>query len=109
MRIDRKKGIDRIKITHNWKLLIVILILIGLLVYLIYLGFRETGNSEESECVVDEDCVPATCCHPSECVSVYNAPDCSSALCSQVCSGPLDCNAGYCSCVNGKCNVVEKD
>ena len=27
-------------------------------------------------------------------------------MCTMVCSGPLDCGAGSCGCVNGRCSVV---
>lgn len=60
------------------------------------------------ECSTDANCVPASCCHPDSCVTKEKAPDCAGVFCTQVCSGPLDCGAGYCGCVEGKCDIVKK-
>jgi hypothetical protein len=57
------------------------------------------------ECTTDEDCVPAECCHPTRCINRANKGVCN-LLCTMSCEGPLDCGAGSCGCVNGKCNVV---
>ena len=101
-----KRG-DRIKISSNWKLLIVILILIIILGFLIYFIAKEDNkNNIIKECVVDSDCVAASCCHANLCVSADKEPDCKGMLCSMECSGPLDCGAGACRCINGKCDVV---
>ena len=59
--------------------------------------------------VEDVNCVPATCCHPTECVLEANAPDCSGILCSQECApGTMDCGQGRCvfdATVEGSCYV----
>ena len=111
-----------IKISHNKNLLLIIIILLALLVLTIalYLNketltnklnqwtFFSSGNQVRAGiCVNDIDCVPAECCHPSSCVSANNKPDCSDIFCTQECKpGTLDCNKGYCSCVDGKCQAV---
>jgi hypothetical protein len=56
-------------------------------------------------CTSDSDCVPAQCCHASSCIN-NNYKGVCNLLCTDVCSGPLDCNAGSCGCVNGKCSVI---
>lgn len=110
MKIIRKnrKGI---KIEHNRKLLLVIVLLIILLIVLIWFivkndKLNKVNQGISQECSADEDCVPATCCHPAECVPAEKAPDCKNIMCSMVCSGPLDCNAGRCGCIKGKCTVI---
>lgn len=58
-----------------------------------------------AECTRDEDCVPAECCHPSGCTAVAAKRACN-LMCTASCEGPLDCGAGSCGCVKGKCSVV---
>ncbi len=107
----------RISFSHSKRLLWIIIILIILLVALIYFLTKNNKNSDKSntnqvnnsissECRLDTDCVPASCCHPNSCVTVDKKPECNRRLCSMDCSGPLDCGAGYCGCVNGKCSIV---
>ena len=108
MKMERKKGIGKIKITHNKKLLWVILVLIILLIGVIYLGAknnREGNLNNPKECSVASDCIPNSCCHATGCMPKENVSVCN-LLCTQVCSGPLDCGAGSCGCVKGKCAVV---
>ncbi len=57
------------------------------------------------ECVSYSDCIPAECCHPSSCIAGPRQKPCT-LMCTMVCSGPLDCGAGSCGCVQGKCSVV---
>lgn len=50
---------------------------------------------------VDEDdqCVPATCCHPTQCVRKQFAPNCTGVVCTLECRpGTMDCGQGYCEC-----------
>ncbi len=57
-------------------------------------------------CEEDGDCVAATCCHPSECVHVSLAPDCSDVFCTEECApGTMDCGCGECACIDGECRV----
>jgi hypothetical protein len=57
------------------------------------------------DCMSDDDCVPAECCHPTSCINKANKGVCT-LLCTDVCQGPIDCGAGSCGCVNGKCSVI---
>jgi hypothetical protein len=60
--------------------------------------------SKSTGCIADSDCVPAQCCHPTSCVNKNNKGPCN-LLCTEVCEGPIDCGAGMCACVNGRCAV----
>jgi hypothetical protein len=60
-------------------------------------------------CSRDEDCVAASCCHPSACVPRASAPDCKDVLCTMECRPEtLDCG-GRCLCQNGQCAAVLND
>lgn len=111
MKFERKRGIDGIRIVHNWKLLIAIIILLILFGFLVYFIVKNTKNSDSNqnigECQTDEDCVAASCCHATTCISIDKKPECKGIFCTEDCSGPLDCGTGYCGCVNGKCLVVK--
>lgn len=61
--------------------------------------------SPGAECTRAEDCVPAGCCHPTQCIPASQAQVCD-MMCTAVCSGPLDCGAGSCGCIGGKCSIV---
>ncbi len=56
-------------------------------------------------CVTDEDCVPAQCCHPTSCINKVGKGVCN-LMCTSDCTGPLDCGAGSCGCVNGACGIA---
>lgn len=104
------KVVRKFKIIHNKKLFWIIIGLVILLAIVIGTIIKDGGKINEvikgDLCIQDSDCVPATCCHPTECVIKEKTPDCSSMFCSTVCSGPLDCGAGNCGCVNNKCEVI---
>jgi len=112
MRIIKKEGIKRFRIEHNKKLFWIIILLIIALIILIYFIIQNKPNQvvDNNNNNINNDknikCVPATCCHAKECVLSEQAPDCSKAICSMVCSGPLDCSAGHCEFINNKCEVV---
>jgi putative hemolysin len=176
MKVERKKEIDRISVSHNKPLFIVIIILfillIGIVVLRIKIGneidtrnnisnnmqvanpasvfcienngtieiktdikggqygvcvFWDKSECEEwaffrgecnasaffgssgsiLECNSDSDCVAASCCHSTSCVSKDKAPLCSGIACTMNCQpNTLDCGYGSCSCVNNKCTVV---
>ncbi|MBR9706295.1 hypothetical protein GOV14_04620 [Candidatus Pacearchaeota archaeon] len=108
MKIKKKKGIKKVRITHNKSLLYVIAVLFVLFIIVIILAMKNSPEKEDvvSECNIDTDCVPDTCCHPESCVAKDLAPDCTSAFCSLECSSVLDCEASSCSCVNNKCEVI---
>jgi hypothetical protein len=59
----------------------------------------------EQACTTDDDCVPAQCCHPTSCTNKVALKPCN-VMCTMICEGPIDCGAGSCGCVNGKCSVV---
>jgi len=62
---------------------------------------------ETKQCSVNDDCVPATCCHASEAVNKENAPDCTDTFCTEECrSDTLDCQQGEIKCVDGFCEAV---
>jgi len=55
------------------------------------------------ECTTSADCVPASCCHATSCVTKSRAPACEGMMCTLECQfGTLDCG-GSCGCVQGKC------
>ena len=111
MKVVRKKGVKRLKITCDWKLglgIIILLIFLGSIIWIIVEDRREIVEIVGGDlCVENSDCVPASGCHPTECIlkARYVEPS-EKMICSAVCSGPLDCGAGSCGCVNNKCAVV---
>jgi len=66
-------------------------------------------SGTKDSCLVDSDCVPEQCCHPYSCVNINHEPDCTDIACTEVCSGPIDCGAGSCKCVNNRCEVVPSE
>ena len=82
-----------------------IVVLVALTAFDIYQ--RSTVPSALS-CDKSSDCVPAGCCHPAACINSAYKPDCTDIMCTMVCSGPLDCGAGSCGCVEHSCAVVPK-
>jgi len=85
-----------------WKIilsLIIVLLVFGLILFL------DTKSTIKGECSIDSDCVPASCCHPTQCVAEINKPDCSSVSCTSECApNTLDCG-GECICNNGRCKA----
>lgn len=70
-----------------------------------YPASKNSGSPSSTSCSADSDCVPATDCHPTSCINkAYYKP--SGRMCTEVCSGPLDCGAGWCGCVSGKCAII---
>lgn len=64
----------------------------------------EVGS--EPTCVVDADCVPATCCHATGCVAAADAPACTDVMCTMDCqANTMDCG-GRCTCEAGSCAAV---
>lgn len=104
MEIVRKR-VDRISISHNKPLFIVIVILIVLLGIIIY-WILNNKNNPKNECMNDNECVASSCCHAESCVPKNKSPACDKVFCSQICSGPLDCGAGHCGCVKNKCDII---
>ena len=84
--------------------ILIAVILVGYIVITTILKEKKEIDLEINECQTDVDCVPATCCHPTECAPVAQKPDCSEILCTEECKqGTLDCNQGNCACINNKC------
>jgi hypothetical protein len=64
------------------------------------------GEGDDTRtCVTDSDCVPEQCCHPTSCINRDYKGVCT-LLCTNSCDGPIDCGAGHCGCVNGRCGVL---
>jgi hypothetical protein len=77
---------------------ILAVVVVAVIIFTQYAGFKETG------CQTDSDCVPKECCHQTTCVSAEKADKCAGILCTEVCvPGTLDCNQGKCICSKGKC------
>ena len=94
--------------------LIGVIVIVGVLLVVGFFWFVGEWNSEEVEeeikCVSNEECVPEPGCHPTECVLDEGLfEDSNITFCTAVCSGPLDCGAGSCGCVNNKCKVIPAD
>lgn len=93
-----KKRINHIRV-------IAVVIAALILFSLILLFFRLRDNLSENFGEVLK-CVPDKCCHASGCVLEQNAPDCSNSICTMECrEGTMDCDAGHCEYLNGKCEV----
>ena len=71
--------------------------------YNVTIGNSRNG-SNNTACTADSDCVPEQCCHPTTCINKDAKTPCN-LLCTQVCQGPIDCGAGTCACISGKCVV----
>lgn len=63
-------------------------------------------TGDPTACTEDSHCVPAQCCHPTSCINYLYKQPCTDVVCTLECSGPLDCGAGHCGCVDGKCQVI---
>ena len=81
-----------------------------MLAFVVYFIIKlEDKNQLGAECNVDNDCVAASCCHASSCVSAINAPNCTGISCTMSCESILDCGNAECKCLQGKCSVVENN
>ena len=57
-------------------------------------------------CQTDDDCVPATCCHPEACINKDYQPDCKGIVCTMECRpNTMDCGQGRCVCLDNTCQV----
>lgn len=68
-------------------------------------GGTKEGNLVISDhpCQADSDCVAASCCHPSACVALADAPACEQTDCTTECAPQtMDCG-GACLCHEGLC------
>lgn len=75
-----------------------------------YTATLAVSKEEEDRrfCETDSECAPATCCHPANAVNKKYAPDCSAAICTAVCLGPLDCGAGDIKCLENRCKIAPR-
>ena len=65
----------------------------------------DAPDEDGMQCRVDSDCVPASCCHASECMNSRFELDCTGVMCTMHCApGTVDCGGG-CACVDGRCEV----
>jgi hypothetical protein len=109
--VNKKKSKQgRNKGKHKKKIIFLLsaVIVLGLTVILMAGIVEIRDNPQEvSECSKDSDCVPASCCHASECMPREEAPDCIDAICTMECApGTLDCGQGSCRCIKGECAAV---
>ena len=66
-----------------------------------------SSESNPKSCSLDEDCVPATCCHSTAAVNKEHAQNCRGWICTQECvPGTTDCGQGEIKCVSGSCAIV---
>jgi len=115
MKIEKKRGLGEIKITHNkklfWAIIVLGIILIITIIFIVITGRNSnntTGNNSTlKECSQDSDCVPVCGCHPDSCIPAFSRGVCDRVICTEECSGPLDCGAGSCGCINNKCNIIK--
>lgn len=128
MKVQKKEGVEKVRVTHNKKLLYAILvlfvILICLIVFILVLKNKQElermNNSSSNQnftediveinesliCEIDADCVPASCCHSDSCINKNYVPNCEDIACSLECRpGTLDCG-GKCSCSDNKCSAT---
>jgi hypothetical protein len=98
----RKRGIIKL-------LVLLILLLIGGFIYFLKnydFAIDATRTESENNCVLDEDCVPSSCCHADSCVMRTEAPKCEGTFCTEECEpNTLDCAQAVCKCTEGKCEA----
>jgi hypothetical protein len=89
---------------------VVLLVLSGFFLFLDKLTEKEPDITTSADyCIQDSDCVAKEACHPKNCVNKAHVENEKIFICSAVCEpGSLDCDQGYCSCLNNKCNAVFK-
>ena len=81
------------------------------IILLLALAFFLNGciNQGNLECSSDSDCVPASCCHATECVPAGEAPNCEDIMCTMECKpNTMDCGQGSCKCIDNKCKAILK-
>jgi hypothetical protein len=87
-------------------IIILILILVGSILFFVFKDSKNSIIEDKKYCLIDSDCVPASCCHANELVNKEYAPNCEGVVCSLECSGLLDCGEGKISCINNQCEIV---
>jgi hypothetical protein len=113
--MPKKIGEKKVKVEYTKGLFYLIALLLISFVIVIFLAYSDNKKNEKNvnattlnvtDCEEDLDCIPATCCHPDSCIIKQKAPNCDDSICTMVCSGPLDCGAGSCRCINNKCQIT---
>lgn len=85
----------------NKKGLVGLIVIVGVLLVVGFFLFVSQMNRDV------EKCVPASCCHATQCVLESEAPNCSGMFCSMECrTETLDCGQGNCEYIDGACEVV---
>lgn len=96
------------KLENLSALLIVILvsIAVGGVLFILFRS-NQNFNISQKTCFVDEDCVPAQCCHSTDVVNKLYAPSCSNIGCTANCEkNTIDCGCGKPACANNKCTII---
>ena len=117
VKIERKKGLKKIRITHNKTLFWIIILLLIILIFLIYFIVRSLNAKtiDLSKCKSDSDCIKVQtgCCScnmggAEKCVlnSMQTSYQDKLNNCSknQMCLAVYSCTIKSCSCVNGVCD-----
>ena len=95
---------NKISSKKLWAMLVILFVLFSVVISLNFL------REQEMKCRSESDCVPASCCHASECVPIEQAPNCEDVMCTMECRpGTMDCGQGYCACVKGECKAIIKN
>jgi len=85
----------------------IILIPLLLLSLLFISACQKASPDDPRYCTTADDCVPASCCHPSSSVNKEHMPNCTAILCTMECRpNTLDCGQGRIDCVNNRCEVL---
>jgi len=94
---------------HESNHLIIVFIIAAVIVIGINIVTEQIGSNVPAEfaCNTADDCMPKEACHATSCVAQGFEENREGILCSQVCSGPLDCGAGECGCVQGRCQIIQ--
>lgn len=66
------------------------------------------NDNDHKACEVNDDCVPATCCHATEVINKKFAPNCDGMMCTMSCETVLDCGQGEPVCKDGICEIEVK-
>lgn len=87
------------------------ILLVGFLLFLTACEIPQTPKlnnpGDKKYCETNEDCMPASCCHPNDAVNKANALNCQGIMCTQECRpGTIDCNQGEVICKGKQCGVL---
>ena len=78
-----------------------------LVIFIIVYQLNGRDIEPRKQCSSDQDCVPATCCHPTDAVNREFAPNCHGVFCTEVCEpNTIDCGQGEIKCIDNICQAV---